>query len=238
MAPGHVPGALVGCHALDRAEGTVEARGRLRWHDIALEQCSDQLEGMPAMPGPGSADRSPGQQPDQGARAGRKRAQRAVTDRRPIPWPSGRPTRWGDRPRPRADLQPPAGESGSRGVVSGSPALRDHRAGRVIRAGNNGASPVNPLACGDGRARQRRRCRPAGQRLRGQPSPPPVAGAAFSRMRPFPWSPIPSMASTHAVDHASPRQARSRSSRHPIVVSRRLKGISYQTSASACDSRG
>jgi hypothetical protein len=61
----------------------------------------------------------------------------------------------------------------------------------------------------------------------------PLAGAALPGMRGFPWSPIPSMALTHAMGRASPRQARSRSSCHPIVVSHRPMGISYQTSASA-----
>ncbi len=70
VAPGHVEGVLVRHHALDRAEGAVDARGRLRRHDITLEQFGDQLECMPGMPGSGSADRSPGQETDQGARAG------------------------------------------------------------------------------------------------------------------------------------------------------------------------
>jgi hypothetical protein len=184
---------------------------------------------VPGMAGSGPADRSPGQEPDQGTRAGGKRARRTVADRWLISRPPGGPTGRCDRPRPRANLQLPADESRSRGVVGSSPALRSHRAGRIIRYGDNGALPVHPLAGADGRAGQRCRCRPAGQDLRGQARFAAAGRCCVSWHESVPLAAIPFLAPSHPW----PGRAQAgplRPSCHPLSQPAQ-KDISHQTSA-------
>jgi hypothetical protein len=159
-------GVQVGCHAADRSEGPVELRGDLRWHDVNLEELGDQLEGMSGVPLLRPGNGSLGEQGDEGVRCPREAIQGGVADSRLHDRPpSGVPLRvnW---PHPWADLQLSVLVGRSSGVIGGSPALGNHRARGVVRGGNDGVAPVNPLAWADLRTRQCGRGRPACQHLR------------------------------------------------------------------------
>lgn len=145
------------------ARARVELRGDLRWHEVSLEELGDQLEGMSGVPLFRPGNGSLGEQGDEGVRCPGEVVQGGVADSRLHDRPpSGVPLRvnW---PHPWADLQLSVLVGSGSGVIGGSPALCDHRARGVVRGGNDGVAPVNPLAWADLRTRQCSRGRPACQ---------------------------------------------------------------------------
>ena len=135
------------------ARGQVELCGDLRWHEVSLEEFGDQLEGMSGVPLLRPGNGCLGEQGDEGVWCPGETIQGAVADS----WlhdrlPSGVSLRvnW---PHPRADFQLSVlvGRGGC--VVGGSSAFCDHRARGVVRGGNDGVAPVNPLVWADLRTR-------------------------------------------------------------------------------------